>query len=105
MVGGYAGYIHIYLQPVFRGCRVAGGSLFFVLVVGVVMERVIIRHFYNRPHEDQILVTFGLGICFVELVRYFFGSLSKTVPSPPWTIGITPWVLCSIQPIGWWWSA
>ena len=31
------------------------------MVLGVVMERVIIRHFYHRPHEDQILVTFGLG--------------------------------------------
>ena len=36
------------------------------------MERVIIRHFYDRPHEDQLLVTFGLGICFVEIVRFFF---------------------------------
>ena len=54
-----------------------------MLVVGVVMERVIIRHFYDRPHEDQLLVTFGLGICFVEIVRFFFSSQSKTVPPPP----------------------
>jgi branched-chain amino acid transport system permease protein len=54
------------------------------------MERVIIRHFYSRPHEDQLLVTFGLGICFVEIIRAFFGSLSRTVPSPPWATGITP---------------
>ena len=47
------------------------------MLVGVVMERVIIRHFYTRPHEDQLLVTFGLGIVFVEAVRFFFGSLSK----------------------------
>ena len=47
------------------------------MVVGVVMERVIIRHFYGRPHEDQLLVTFGLGIVFVEIVRFFFGSLSQ----------------------------
>ena len=37
----------------------------------------IIRHFYTRPHEDQLLVTFGLGIVFVEAVRFFFGSLSQ----------------------------
>ena len=88
MVGGYAGYVAFTSTQSFAAAVVAGSL--FVLVVGVVMERIIIRHFYNRPHEDQILVTFGLGICFVELVRYFFGSLSKTVPSPPWTIGITP---------------
>ena len=57
------------------------------MLVGVLMERLIIRHFYARPHEDQLLVTFGLGIVFVETVRFFFGSLSKTVPPP--IVGIT----------------
>ena len=60
------------------------------MIVGVVMERVIIRHFYSRPHEDQLLVTFGLGIVFVEAVRFFFGSLSKAVPPPAPLVGITP---------------
>src|SRR5262249_47707644 len=62
----------------------------FVMIVGVLVERVIIRHFYNRPHEDQLLVTFGLGIVFVETVRLFFGSLSKAVPPPSPFVGITP---------------
>jgi branched-chain amino acid transport system permease protein len=54
-----------------------------------VMERVVIRHFYGRPDEDQLLVTFGIGIVFVELVRFFFGSLSRTVPTPSWASGVT----------------
>ena len=33
------------------------------------MELLVIRRFYGRPPEDQILVTFGLGIVVVELVR------------------------------------
>src|ERR1700753_2424798 len=53
------------------------------------MERIILRHFYDRPHEDQLLVTFGLGICFVELVRLVFSSDSKLVPPPPLFQGIT----------------
>ena len=52
-------------------------------------ERLIIRHFYNRPGEDQLLVTFGLGIVFVEVVRFFFGSLSQRVPPPDPLVGIT----------------
>jgi branched-chain amino acid transport system permease protein len=59
------------------------------MVVGVLMERLIIRSFYGRPHEDQLLVTFGLSIVFVEAVRFFFGSLSRTVPAPPPFVGIT----------------
>ena len=38
----------------------------FMLLVGVVMERVLVRLFYHRPPEDQILVTFGAGIVLVE---------------------------------------
>jgi branched-chain amino acid transport system permease protein len=87
MLGGYAGYVAYQTTGSFL-IAVIAGSLFLV-IVGAVMERVIIRHFYDRPHADQLLVTFGLGICFVELVRYFFGSLSKTVPPPPLLSGIT----------------
>ncbi len=88
MLGGYAGWL-VYTYTGSFIAAVIGGSL-FVMVVGVAMERLIIRQFYSRPPEDQILVTFGLGIVFVETVRFFFGSLSKTVPPPPFLAGITP---------------
>jgi branched-chain amino acid transport system permease protein len=55
----------------------------------VLMERIVIRHFYARPHEDQLLVTFGIGICLVEIVRLAFGSQSLTVPAPKLLSGIT----------------
>jgi branched-chain amino acid transport system permease protein len=87
MLGGYAGYMAYEATGSFVVAVIAG--TLFVGVVGVVMERVIIRHFYSRPHEDQLLVTFGLAICFVEIVRFFFSSLSKTVPAPPLLTGIT----------------
>ena len=87
MLGGYAGYVAYEATGSFVVAVIAG--TLFLLVVGVAIERVIIRHFYDRPHEDQLLVTFGLGICTVELVRLFFSSLSKTVPPPPLFSGIT----------------
>ena len=88
MLGGYAGWLTYSYSKSFIAA-VIGGSM-FVMVVGVVMERLIIRNFYKRPHEDQLLVTFGLGIVFVETVRFFFGSLSKVVPAPSPLVGITP---------------
>jgi branched-chain amino acid transport system permease protein len=87
MLGGYAGYVAYEATGSFIVAVIAG-SLFLVLVGGL-MERLIIRHFYDRPIEDQLLVTFGLAICFVEVVRFFFGSLAKTVPPPPIFAGIT----------------
>ena len=41
-----------------------------MLLIGYVMERGLIRHFYKRPHADQILVTFGLAIVIGELVKH-----------------------------------
>jgi len=87
MLGGYAGYVAFQATDSFIVAVIAG--TLFVGVVGVVMERVIIRHFYSRPPEDQLLVTFGLAICFIEIVRYFFSSMSKTVPPPSLFSGIT----------------
>lgn len=87
MLGGYAGWLAYDYSGSFVVAVIAGSL--FVMVVGVVMERLIIRRFYSRPPEDQLLVTFGLGIVFVEAVRFFFGSLSNTVPPPAPLAGIT----------------
>src|SRR6202012_3018684 len=71
MMGGYAGFVAFEATGSYVVAVIAGAL--FVMIVGVLMERVIIRHFYSRPNEDQLLVTFGLAIVFVELVRLGFG--------------------------------
>src|ERR1700710_2179154 len=76
MLGGYAGYAAYHATGSFLLALLAGtvpGG-----IVGLAMERLIIRHFYQRPDEDQLLVTFGLAICFVEAVRFIFSSQSLT---------------------------
>jgi branched-chain amino acid transport system permease protein len=45
-----------------------------MVAVGFIMERGLIKHFYKRPHADQILVTFGLAIVLQEVVKYYFGA-------------------------------
>ena len=87
MLGGYAGYLAFTYTGSFVVAVIAGAA--FVLVVGVLMEQVIIRHFYARSAEDQLLVTFGIGMVMVETVRFFFGSLSKSVPPTEFFSGIT----------------
>ena len=53
-----------------------------MLLVGFVMERGLIRHFYSRPHADQILVTFGLAIVLQEVIKHYFGAnpIPQTAP-------------------------
>jgi branched-chain amino acid transport system permease protein len=87
MIGGYAGYVAYEYTGSFTVAVIAGSL--FVMLLGLVMERVIIRYFYHRPDEDQLLVTFGLSICFVEIVRLIFSSQSQTVPPPSLFQGIT----------------
>jgi len=87
MLGAYAGFVVMqatgsFILAVLAGCL-------FMLAVGVLVERVVVRLFYQRPPEDQILVTFGIGIVVVEAVRAAFGGNSQRVPVPAWGEGVT----------------
>jgi branched-chain amino acid transport system permease protein len=66
-------------------------SILFAIPVmiglGVAMERGLIRHFYKRPHADQILVTFGLAIVLQEIVKYFYGANPIPTPAPSAFVG------------------
>ena len=53
-----------------------------MVAIGVAMERVRIKHFYKRPHADQILVTFGLAIVLQEIIKYFYGANPIPTPAP-----------------------
>ena len=53
-----------------------------MITVGYVMERGLIKHFYKRPHADQILVTFGLAIVLQEIIKAFYGANPIPTPAP-----------------------
>jgi len=53
-----------------------------MLLIGLVMERGLIRHFYKRSHAEQILVTFGLAIVLQEIIKAFFGANPVPTPAP-----------------------
>lgn len=86
VVGAYAGYTTYTLTGSFILAIVVGALV--ALVVGLIIERGLVRLFYGRPPEDQILVTFGVAIILVEIVRGIFGGVSLSVPTPVWGHGI-----------------
>lgn len=53
-----------------------------MLLIGLAMERGLIRYFYKRPHIEQILVTFGLAIVLQEIVKIFYGANPIPQPAP-----------------------
>ena len=57
-------------------------SIPVMIGIGFIMERGLIKHFYKRPHADQILVTFGLAIVLQEIIKYFYGANPIPTPAP-----------------------
>jgi branched-chain amino acid transport system permease protein len=53
-----------------------------MLLIGLAVERGLVRHFYKREHADQILVTFGLAIVLQEIVKANFGANPIPVNAP-----------------------
>ena len=61
-----------------------------MLLIGLAMERGLIRHFYKRSHAEQILVTFGLAIVLQEIIKSFFGANPIPTPAPELLSGSAP---------------
>lgn len=87
MLGAYA--MLVVMQATGSWFLGAGVGTLLMLLVGVVVERVVVRLFYRRPPEDQILVTFGIGIVLVEAIRAVFGSETQHLSTPSWGEGVT----------------
>jgi len=86
MLGAYSGFVVLSHWGSFGAALIIGALV--LLLFGLAVERGLIRFYYSRPHEHQILVTFGLGIMMVEAVRHVFGGLSQRVALPSWGQGI-----------------
>ncbi len=55
-------------------------------LMGVLLERLVIRHLYGRPLET-LLATWGLSLILIQLVRSIFGAQNVTVANPDWLSG------------------
>ncbi len=62
-------------------------------LMGLILERAAIRHFYGRP-LDTLLLTWGVSLVLQQLARDLFGAPNVQVAAPPWltgAIGILPY--------------
>ena len=58
-------------------------------LLGAVMEALLYRRMYNKPHLDQVLFSIGLTFMAVASVDYFVGSTQQLVQLPEFLIGRT----------------
>ena len=70
-----------------EGIKTISNVFMVMLLIGLIMERGLIRHFYKRPHAEQILVTFGLAIVIGEIIKLFFGANPIQTPMPSAFLG------------------
>jgi urea transport system permease protein len=89
MLGAYTTYVIQQLMPNHIGISVliAIPAAFIVAgMVGIAIERGVIRFLYGRPLET-LLATFGISLILQQLVRSVFSPLNRSVETPAWMSG------------------
>jgi urea transport system permease protein len=93
MIGAYATYV---VQTLFRKYVPASFDAYLICaipvafaasaVVGMILERTVIRWLYGRPLET-LLATWGLSLILIQAVRTIFGAQNVQVENPSWMSG------------------
>lgn len=89
MIGAYTTYVMQLIMPnlITLSIWVAIPAAFLVAaMIGILMERLVIRHLYGRPLET-LLATFGISLILQQLVRTVFSPLNKEVITPEFLTG------------------
>ena len=90
MLGAYATYVvQTLLPPSLENWSLAFAiPLAFVVsgVVGIAIERLVIRYLYTRPLET-LLATWGISLILQQGVRSLFGANNRLVTNPPFMSG------------------
>jgi len=89
MLGAYTTYVVQTAMPHHIGSSilVAIPAAFIVSgAMGVMIERLVIRHLYGRPLET-LLATFGVSLILQQGVRSVFSALNRSVETPAWMSG------------------
>ncbi len=93
MLGAYTTYVveqlfQIYVPDASDYAIVAAiPSAFFIsALIGMAIERSVIRFLYGRPLET-LLATWGVSLILQQAVRSIFGPTNKSVTTPSWMSG------------------
>lgn len=93
MIGAYTTYLcqlffRSYLPGLQEAYLLAALPAAFLVagLVGVALERTVIRWLYGRPLET-LLATWGISLILMQLVRTIFGAQNVEVANPAWMSG------------------
>jgi urea transport system permease protein len=93
MIGAYATYVvqnlvQHYAPGAFNWYPLFAVPVAFAAaaVVGIVLERLVLKHLYGRPLET-LLTTFGISLILIQATRTIFGAQNVQVTNPSWMSG------------------
>ena len=93
MIGAYSTYVvqtlfKQWFPSAFDWYVIAALPVAFIVtaLVGMVLERTVIRWLYGRPLET-LLATWGVSLILMQLVRTIFGAQNVEVANPSWMSG------------------
>ena len=89
MLGAYTTYIIQQLMPdsiAYSLLYSLPVAFIFTALVGIAIERGVIRFLYGRPLET-LLATFGISLILQQAVRTFISPQNRAVASPDWISG------------------
>ena len=93
MLGAYATFLvqnlfREYLPGIFDWYLVIAIPISFIVsaIIGIILERTIIRHLYGRPLET-LLATWGISLILIQSVRLIFGAQNVKVANPSYLSG------------------
>jgi urea transport system permease protein len=93
MIGAYATYVVQNLVQHYAPAAFNWYPLFAVpssfaaaALVGIVLERLVLKHLYGRPLET-LLTTFGISLILIQATRTLFGAQNVQVTNPSWMSG------------------
>jgi branched-subunit amino acid ABC-type transport system permease component len=102
MTFGLLGFVNLahgsfFLLGAYVGLTVFSHSGSFVLAMlggaaaaalaGLLLERLSLRHFYRRSELDQVILSFGFALVFVDIAKMIWGRDVQGIPAPSWLAG------------------
>lgn len=86
MLGAFVGLSVVNLTGSFWAALLLAPLI--VGLVGVIIEVVLLRPIYDRDHLYQIVLTFGVSLMILSLVKWWYGNQPQYFSTPPGLTGV-----------------
>jgi len=85
LLGAYVGLSVFNRSGSFALAALAGALV--AGAVGFLLERLSLRHFYRRSDLDQVILSFGFALVFVDIAKMIWGRDVHSIGAPAWLAG------------------